>query len=122
VKQVRTNTPLHALVTLNDVTYVEAARALAESVLTSDARNDAERIELVVRRLLARRPSVSESKILAARLDELRKQFAEDEESAKKLLSVGESPRNERLDAVDHAAYTALCTLLLNLDETLTKQ
>jgi hypothetical protein len=122
VKQVRTNTPLHALVTLNETTYVEAARTLAEEVLTGDAGSDAERIEQIFRRLLARRPSAAEQKILLARLAALREQFAADTGAAEKLLAVGESPRNQSIAAAEHAAYTALCSLVLNLDETLTKQ
>ncbi|MEQ8789946.1 MAG: PSD1 and planctomycete cytochrome C domain-containing protein [Pirellulaceae bacterium] len=122
VKQVRTNTPLHALVTLNETTYVEAARALAEVVLTGDAKDDPRRIDEIFLRLVARRPSDAERKILLSRLATLRKQFADDRDAAEKLLAVGESPRDPSLDAVQHAAYTALCTLLLNLDETLTKQ
>jgi hypothetical protein len=122
VKQVRTNTPLHALVTLNETTYVEAARALAEDVLTGDAKSDAERIKQIFRRLLARRPSVAERKILLARLSTLREQFAADAKAAEQLLAVGESPRDESIAVAEHAAYTVLCSLALNLDETLTKQ
>jgi len=122
VKQVRTNTPLHALVTLNETTYVEAARALAEDVLRGDAASDAERIEQIFRRLLARRPSDAERKILLSRLATLREQFAADAGAAEQVLAVGESPRDESIAATEHAAYTALCSLVLNLDETLTKQ
>jgi hypothetical protein len=122
VKPTRTNTPLHALTTLNDVTYVEAARALAERVLTDAGPMPEERIELAFRRILTRRPSAAEKKVLAASVTRLRGQFAADPAAAKKLLAIGESKRNEKLDAIEHATYTALFSAILNLDETLTKE
>ncbi len=120
VKDSRTNTPLHALTTLNDVTYVEAARALAQRVLKSSDKDDT-CIETAFRIASSRKPTSAEISILLARLDQLRSHYAAAPEQAQQLLSVGESPRDERLDASEHAAYTALCSLLLNLDEALTK-
>jgi hypothetical protein len=122
VKPTRTNTPLHALTTLNDVTYVEASRALAERILTDAGPAPEERVELAFRRVLSRRPSAAEKKVLLASVDRVRRQFAADPAAAKKLLAIGESKRDERLDAVEHAAYTALCSAILNLDEALTKE
>jgi hypothetical protein len=121
VKQKRTNTPLHALSTLNDITYVEAARALAERVMLAAPTADA-RLEQTFRLVLARKPSAAEKKILLARLDALEQQFAADPDAAQKLLAVGESKRNEKLTATDHAAWTGLCQLVLNLDEAITKE
>jgi hypothetical protein len=120
VKQARTNTPLHALATLNDVTYVEAARALAERVMAEP--DDGKRVEAAYRRVLARRPSAEEATVLLAGLDRLRKQYRADPGAAKKLLAVGESKRNEKLDPAEHAAVTGLCLTVLNLDEALTKE
>lgn len=121
VKVFRTNTPLHALLTLNDVTYVEAARALAErSLLHAEA--DADRLAFACRRVLARRPTEREGAILLSGLNRGRAEFTAQPEAAKKLLSVGESPRDNRLDAIEHAAWTSLCLALLNLDEALTKE
>ncbi|MCA9222885.1 MAG: DUF1553 domain-containing protein, partial [Planctomycetales bacterium] len=129
VKPFRTNTPLHALLTLNDVTYVEAARALAERVLLdTDADDagtestDAARLNLAFRRLLARVPSSEEQSILLAGLDRSRAAFAADPTAAAELLAVGESRRNEQLAPTEHASWTALCLALLNLDEALTKE
>jgi hypothetical protein len=122
VKQTRTNSPLHALSTLNDVTFVEAARALAERVLTSEETTDDGRIALAFRRVLARQPSSEEATILRAGLKRLRGQYAADKDAAKKLLAVGESKRNEKLDVTEHAAFAGLCNLILNLDEALTKE
>jgi hypothetical protein len=121
VKQTRTNTPLHALTTLNDVTFVEAARALAERVLTVEASEE-QRVELAFRRVLARKPSVEELAIFRSALKRLRGQYAADGDAARKLLAVGESKRNEKLDVTEHAAFTGLCNLILNLDEALTKE
>jgi hypothetical protein len=121
VKQRRTNTPLHALATLNDKTYVEAARALAERVLHREA-DDKERIDLCFELVLARKPTGEERGILRAALQRLRRQFASDPSAAKKLLAVGASKRDEKLDAVEHAALAVLCHTILNLDEAVTKE
>jgi len=117
----RTNTPLHALITLNDVTYVEAARALAQRTM-HEGNTPEQRIGSVFFRLTSRQPSPEEMTILLERLATLIDTFTEDTDAAVELLSIGESPRDESLNPSEHAAYTALCSLLLNLDETLTRQ
>ncbi len=121
VNQTRTNTPLHALTTFNDVTYVEAARVLAEKVLQSHETDDA-RLNEVFLRVLCRRPSDQEQAVLLAGLERSRRQFEESPGAEQKLLSMGESPRNQSLDPVEHASWTALCLAVLNFDETLTKE
>jgi hypothetical protein len=121
VKTVVTNTPLHALGTLNDVTYVEAARVLAEKAMQSNA-DDAKRLAFAFRRVLGRAPSEAEASILNAALAKQRKLFTADPTAVAKLLKVGDSKRDEKLNAIDHAALTAVCTMILNLDEALTKQ
>ena len=118
----RTNTPLHALTTLNDVTYVEAARALAEIALQADDPDDAARLDRIYRRVLARRPTADERKVLLAGLARLCEQYTSDPAAAKALLAVGESARDEALGPAEHAAWTALGLTILNLDETLTKE
>jgi hypothetical protein len=122
VKQVRTNSPLHALTTLNDITYVEAARALAQRVLTEAGAEPQDRLERAFRLVLARRPTPAETTVLLASLDKSRLEFTRNPDAAAKLLSVGESPRNHALDPVEHAAYAAVCSAILNLDEALTKE
>ncbi|HEY2251820.1 MAG TPA: PSD1 and planctomycete cytochrome C domain-containing protein [Planctomycetaceae bacterium] len=122
VKIVRTNTPLHALVTLNDVTYVEAARALAQSVLLGAAGDDAARITEAFRRTTARPPKPAELEILTRRLAALRQTYSHDEAAAKKLLAVGESKPDPKLSPSELAAWTSLATVLLNLDETISKE
>jgi hypothetical protein len=121
VKVARTNTPLHALVTLNDPAYVEAARVLAQHLLTSSPDDTARLIE-AFRLATARPPTAAEQKILAARLAKLRADFAADPKSAAELASIGEFARPASLAATEHAAWTSLCLLILNLDETLSKE
>ena len=114
-----TNTPLHALTTLNDVTFVEAARVMAERVLQLPP---ADRLEWAFRAATARPPDALEQDILNERLDTLKKHYAEDRVAARALVKSGEAPRDTTVDLVEHAAWTGLCTVILNLDETLTKQ
>ena len=122
----RTNSPLHALQTFNDVTYVEAARVLAQRLLTGnagiDAKADADRLAELFRRVLSRDPTVEESRIFLAGLQRSLSEFRQEPLAAERLLAVGESPREASLDAVTHAAWTGLCLAVLNLDEALTKQ
>jgi hypothetical protein len=121
VKPTLTNTPLHALTTLNETTYVEAARAMAQRVMqTVDAPS--ERIELAFRMAAARQPTSDELSLLTRRLNVLERDYASNEDQAHKLLSVGSSARDDSLHASEHAAYTALCLLLLNLDEVISKE
>jgi hypothetical protein len=122
IKQMRTNTPLHALVTLNDVTFVEAARVLAQRVLLSGAKEPEQRIEMAFRLVLARQPKPAEAKILLKSLERLRESYAKDPEAAKRFLATGESPRNTTVDWVEHSAYSGLCLAIFNLDEALSKE
>jgi hypothetical protein len=121
VKVARTNTPLHALVTLNDPAYVEAARVLAQRVLT-DSAEDPARLSAAFRLATARTPTPAERKILTTRLATLRAHFAADPTAARELSAIGEFARPATLAPAEHAAWTALCLLVLNLDETLSKE
>ena len=122
VKVGRTNTPLHALVTLNDPAYVEAARVMAQRALTRELKSEAARLDAAFRDATARAPNAREKEILLARLATLRRQFAAAPDEAQRLASAGEFPRPESLPVIEHAAWTALCSLILNLDETLSKE
>ncbi|MGH7944942.1 MAG: PSD1 and planctomycete cytochrome C domain-containing protein [Opitutaceae bacterium] len=121
VKVARTNTPLHALVTLNDTAFVEAARVMAQGVSVA-ADDDAARLDYAFRVLTARTPTAKEKSVLLARLEKLRAHYAADSAAARQLASVGEAARPETLDPVEHAAWTALCSLMMNLDEVLSKE
>jgi hypothetical protein len=121
VKPTRNNTPLHALTTLNDITYVEAARALAERVLASAPEPD-QRAERLFQTVLTRVPTTEERAGLVRGYEQLRREFAAHPEDASQFLAVGERPMNAALDPVEHAAWTALALAVLNLDEALTRE
>ena len=121
VKVQRTNTPLHALTTLNDVTFAEAARNMAERVLT-DHENEKNPLGIAFRMVTSRWPNQVEQKVLEAALSKYEKRFSTDPEQAALAVAVGESPRNKSPDTVELAAWSTLCLMLLNLDETLTKE
>jgi hypothetical protein len=122
VKRPRTNTPLQALEMLNDVTYVEAARRLAEMMLTEGGRTPEERIRYAFRRATARLPESREEQVLARGLARYRQTFTSDKEAALRYVRHGESPIDRRLDPAELAAYTATAEVILNLDETITKE
>jgi len=127
VRVARTNTPLHALTTLNDVTYIEAARVMAQRVLADDHQDQPEaaldeaRVQVAFRLAASRPATAEELAVLLRRLQALKQQYTAAPDEARQLLAVGESARHKQLDVVDHAAWTGLCSLILNLDEVLTK-
>jgi hypothetical protein len=123
VKSDRTNTPLHALVTLNDVTFVEAARALGQrTLLSTQATTDAARVHEMFLRCTSRLPNEKETERLLKRLAALRATYEKNAEATQKLLAVGESKPDAKLNPVELAAWTSLANLVLNLDETITKE
>ncbi|MCB1274982.1 PSD1 and planctomycete cytochrome C domain-containing protein [Prosthecobacter sp.] len=122
VKATRTNTPLQALVTMNDITFVEAARALAQRVLLANRGNDDAAMVQAFLLVTCRAPAVAEIALMKTQLAKLRTEQGRDRTAAVKLLTVGESKRDESLDLVEHAAWTSLCLMLLNLDEAVTKE
>jgi hypothetical protein len=121
IKATRTNTPLQALVTLNDVTYVEAARVLAQRVLLTNRGNEDAALVQAFRLVTCREPAKAEAALLKTQLGKLREQQS-DRAAALKLLAVGESKRDESIDVIEHATWTSLCLMLLNLDEVVTKE
>ena len=121
VRRARTNTPLQALVLLNDPTYVEAARKLAERMMKEGGASPEERIAFAFRLATARKPAAEESAILRKVYDQQLTFYRSNADAAGRLLKVGESPRDEKLDAADHAAWTMVASTILNLDETVTK-
>jgi len=121
VKPLRTNTPMHALTVMNDVTYVEAGRALADSLLR-DAKDDEARLRLAVKKVLGRSPSAEELVLLKRSFDRSIASFTEDSEAARRYLSNGDLKPTSEVPPVTRAAWAALCLNLLNLDETLNKE
>jgi hypothetical protein len=122
VRESRTNTPLQALDLMNDVTYVEAARKLAERVMKDRRTSPEERIVLAFRLATARPPTDREAGLLHDALSSYLDDYKRDPEAARKYLSLGESPRDEELDVSELAAYSTLAGLILNLDETITRE
>ncbi len=118
----QTNTPLQALALLNDPTYVEAARALAQRALLEGGKNEKSRLAYAFRLATARSPTGKEIDVLRKLLDGRREAFRKDRQAAVKLLGVGESTRDRRLDPAEHAAWATVASVILNLDETITKQ
>src|SRR5262245_45301529 len=117
VRRPRTNTPLQALVLMNDPTYVEASRKLAERVMT-EAAGVEDRIALVFRLATARPPKPAEVIVLRKVYEQQLAAYRKDNKAALKLLGVGESPRHEKLDVAELAAWSMLASVILNLDET----
>ena len=117
----RSNTPLQALQLMNDVQHVEAARALAVRTLTEAATDDAERIEWLFKTVLARPPSAEEATIVAESLAGNRARYEADAEAAKQAIAHGESKPPVGLAPAELAAWTLVANLMLNLDETLTR-
>lgn len=120
VRRARTNTPLQSLVLLNDPTYVEAARKFAERVMLG-ASTDADRLDLAFRLAVCRSPETAEIKVLKQVLEAARKRFVTDRADAEKLVAVGYSKPSASLDRSQLAAWTTVTSLILNLDETITK-
>ena len=118
----RTNTPLQALVTLNDVQYVEAARHLAERMIAYAGPQAQDRIAWGFRLATSRAIEERELEILLGVYRDCEANYRKDPEAAGKLLSTGESPRDEGLDSAEHAALTILASMILNLDETLSRE
>jgi hypothetical protein len=116
----RTNTPLQALVTLNDPQFVEAARQLAQRALES-SDDPEQRFAFLADRLLARPLRPEELAIVRNALDEFQRHYTTQTDEAQKLLAVGESKYNAKLPAPQLAAWTMVANQLMNLDEVLNK-
>src|SRR5262249_37182045 len=116
----RSSTPLQALVLLNDPTYVEAARVLAERALRQGG-DVTERLNWIYRRALARDARPEEQTLLTGLLRKHRSEFAADKEAARRLVSTGEWPVPQDLDVAEWAAWTSVARVVLNLHETITR-
>lgn len=122
VRRPRTNTPLQALLLLNDETFVEAARVLAARVLEGKAGAAETRARELFRRATARVPDEAETAALTKLLTRERAHFAADREAAKQLISVGLAPKGKQLDPVELASWTAVAQVVLNLDEVIMRR
>jgi hypothetical protein len=121
VKRSRTNTPLQALDVMNDPTYVEAARVLAERMISEGGETAPLRVNYGFRRAVCRPPNETESKILEQQLAAQLERYKKDPDAAAKLIAVGAKPRDPKLDPAELAAYTMTASVILNLDEVVNK-
>jgi hypothetical protein len=122
VRRSRTNTPLQALALLNETTFVEASRALGARMLTEGGPTPAGRIEVAFRRVLGRPPAEAESKVLTAGLERRTARFKEDPQAARNLLAVGDWKADASLDPAELAACAVTASIVLNLDEAITRE
>ena len=119
--RMRSNTPKAALVLLNDPTFVEAARKLAELALTSGSAGDDERITFLWQRAVSRSPDARELAIVKDLLARRREEFKASPQAAAELLAVGIAPRDKTLNETELAAWTATARAVLNLNETIAR-
>ena len=122
VKRSRTNTPLQALVLMNEVAFFEAARALGQRAMLRGGDDLHSRLRFAFRLATAREPNPREIDVLTHSFEYYAGEFRHSPESAEKLLSTGEYARDEQLDVADLASYTMVASLILNLDELMTKE
>jgi hypothetical protein len=120
IQRATTTTPLQALVLLNDVQFVEATRAFAQRVL-AHSKDDVERLRWAFEEIISRPPSEEELSVLMRALARERKRYAADEGAAEEYLANGESLRDERIPAAEHAAWSQVAALVMNLSETVTR-
>jgi hypothetical protein len=121
VRRPRTNTPLQALALLNDPQFVEASRGFGYRLLTCGARDDRARLTYAFRLATARHPSTDEIDTLLDILKQQREDFSRNADAAEKFLSVGDWQPGKKVDRVQLAAWTTVAGMILNLDETVTK-
>ncbi|MDP7020573.1 MAG: PSD1 and planctomycete cytochrome C domain-containing protein [Pirellulaceae bacterium] len=120
VARARTNTPLQALATMNDPQFVEAAREFARRILQSEASDDVARLRAAFRTAVAREPSAAEQKVLSRLLAVQREHYSAEQEAANGLAQSANGETPEQI--VERAVWTTLCNVILNLDETITRE
>ncbi|QGJ71707.1 Planctomycete cytochrome C [Planctomycetales bacterium 10988] len=121
IRRERTNTPLQALVTLNDPQFVEAARHLAEQALLKAGLNQEEIINFIAKRVLSRSMTEKEQNILLTDLSDFLEYYRSNPQDAEALISVGESQPSDTPEPAVLAAWTMVCNQVMNLDEALSK-
>ena len=118
----RTNTPLQALDLMNDVTFLESSRKLAERMIVEGGATPTQRIDHAYELLLARPPKPAELTILTKALGSFESTYQKDPKAADEFLSYGDSPRKPGIDTADLAAYTSVASMLFNLDAVINKE
>ena len=122
VERPRTNTPLQALVTMNDPQFMEASRHIAEHIMKEGGKTNQERVEYAYRLITSRKPKPIVGQILTSAFNEEFENYKKNTEAADKILAVGATKRDESLNASEHAAWTIVASMILNLDEVITRQ
>ena len=117
----RTDTPLQALVTMNDPQWVEASRALAERLIKQAGKQPEQRIQYLSELVLSHDPSPQMESVLQRSLNQMQEHYAADPVAAHDLIAVGEKPRDGAIPPPELAAWTMVVSEVLNLDETLNK-
>jgi hypothetical protein len=121
VARLRSNTPLQALVSLNEPIFVQCAQGLAIKTLSDGGTTDTKRIEYAFRRMLSRPPTPAEVEQLMQLLERTRARLTGGELKSEAILT-GSPRQSEKFSAAECAAYTVVCRVLLNLDETITRE
>ncbi len=121
VRRERTNTPLQALMLMNDPQYVEAARYLAQRTLEESQPGTIERLQWMFEQCLARPVTTQEQTTLSRAFEQYQREFSADEQAAQQLIAIGEEPASPHYDACELAAWTMLANLIMNMDEFVTK-
>ncbi len=121
-RRATTNTPLQALVLMNDPTYVEASRKLAERSLMEGGKDVNSKIAYAFRWATARKPTMAETKVLRELLTQQLTRYRADQKAAADFLKIGTLPPDARIDQTELAAWTMVMSAILNLDETITKE
>jgi len=119
--RMKSNTPKAALVLLNDPTFIEAARKLAELAVTSGGGSDEDRIAFLWKRTLSRPPTTEELSLVKGLLDRRRNEYKADPKAAGELLAVGIAPRDKTIDPIELATWTTAARAVLNLHEAIAR-
>jgi hypothetical protein len=122
LKRQRTNTPMQALITLNDEQFVEASRVFAKRILKSGRSDFKDRLDYAFELATSRPSDDLRRNVLKSTYDEQHALFTKEPERAKQLLSFGDSKPDESLNSAEHATWTLLASMILNLDETLNRE
>jgi hypothetical protein len=121
VRRLRTNTPLQALALMNDPQFVEASRAFGQRIILEGGKDPKARITYAFRLATSRKPAADEIKILVDILNKELAEYQQDKASAEKLLGVGDFKPKSDLDKAELAAWSTIASMIMNLDETITK-
>jgi len=122
MRRERTNTPLQALLLMNDPQYLEAARHFAERILQTHASAPEERLRWAFEQVTLRPPTDAEVEELLAAYNDLLVDYTSDQEAARAIINVGEIPPDDQLKPTELATWTMVANILLNLDEVITKE